>query len=85
MSEQTKKKRVAFALKNKNREWSTVLFCDETSIELQPIVNPKNTIQYAKSRNEVVPIEKFKHPMKVHVAPAYPGMEKLMFMFLQRT
>jgi hypothetical protein len=39
MSEQTKKKRVEFAKKNKNRNWRNVLFCDETSIELKPYIN----------------------------------------------
>ena len=68
MSEETKKKRLAFAIKNKSREWSTVLFCDETSIELQPYINSKNNIQYATSRSQVKSSQTFKHPMKVHVA-----------------
>lgn len=68
MSEEIKKKRLEFAIKNKNRKWSTILFCDETSIELQPCINSKNNIQYATSRNQVKPFQTFKHPMKVHVS-----------------
>lgn len=66
--EKTKKRRLEFAIKNKSREWSTVLFCDETSIELQPCINSKNNIQYATSRDQVIPCQTFKHPLKVHVA-----------------
>jgi len=66
LSDKHKQKGLQFAKKNKNRNWKNVLFCDETSIKLQQSVNPKNNVQYAKSRNEVKPIETFKHPVKVH-------------------
>ena len=68
MSEQHLARRLQFAKTNKSRNWKRVLFCDETSIQLQQCVNSKNNVQYETSRENVKPIDTFKHPLKVHIA-----------------
>jgi len=81
MNENQMENRVKFAKANKNRNWREILFCDETTIDLNHHINSKNNIQYASSITEVKPIQTFKHPFKVHAVAgiAYDGKHRYFF------
>lgn len=62
LTEAHRQKRLAFARTEKDRDWSKVVFLDETTFTTGP---RKHRVR--AGRNEFVPLPTIKHPPKVHV------------------
>jgi DDE superfamily endonuclease/Transposase len=67
LSAKQKKKRLQFARKHRNTDWSKMLFIHEKKFEAGHYPNKKSDVIYAKSRAEVPTVPVFKYPGKVNI------------------